>query len=171
MAGNPVALPMTNKVIAGNGVETTLTLSQINQLQNGGVMTLYIPNTGAAVPTIAKDVTTWQIDNNPSNVYNQQVGIDQYLSYVLQSVGQPYVGTIASTFDLVRMKNAFKAALNAQVYTGTGTGVLNSWDPASLSLTYTGATQTTAVSVNVVPVGQNIYITITAYVQPLNLSV
>lgn len=169
-AGNEVALPLTNKVLTGNGVEAPLTLSQINQLQNSGVMVLYVPD-DTGVPTIASDMTTWQTDNNPSNLFNQQVAIDQYVTYVLQQTGQRYVGTIASPFDLTRMKNAFKTVLNQMVRVGSGQGVLASWDPTSLAINYTSTTQTSAVTVNVVPVGQNRFITITAYVQPLNISV
>jgi hypothetical protein len=170
MAGNPVSTPLTNKVFSGNGVEVPLTVSEINQLQNSGVMVLYVPNL-TGVPTIARDVTTWETDSNPSNVFNQQVAIDQYLSYVLQQTCQPFAGTIASTYGIGRLRNAVQTTLNAQIQAGNNYGVLNSWDPSSLTVTYSSATQIAAVSVNVTPVGEITFITITTYVQPLNITV
>jgi hypothetical protein len=170
MAGNPVSTPLTNKVFSGNGVEVPLTVSEINQLQNSGVMVLYVPNL-TGVPTIARDVTTWETDNNPSNVFNQQVAIDQYLSYVLQQTCQPFAGTIASTYGIGQLRNAVQTTLNAQIQAGNNYGVLNSWDPSSLTVTYSSATQIAAVSVNVTPVGEITFITITTYVQPLNITV
>lgn len=171
MAGNPVATPLTNKPLVGNGVETALTVSQIDALQRAGVMVL--ARNDAGVPSIVSDLTTWQNDSNPSNVFNQQVAIRQYLDYLLVGALQPYAGTIASPYGGVRARNAAVTALNGAIWTPSGNGpssngVLASWDPKSLALTYTGATQTLAVSVKVTPVGQNRFITIFAEIQPLN---
>lgn len=167
--GNQVATPLTNKSVTGNGVETNLTISQINQLQQAGIMCLMVPDQ-TGVPTIVSDLTTWQVDANPENVFNQQVACRDFLSYSLVNALSPYVGTIASNVTLTTVMNATKQALNQLLYTPGNNGVLNSWDTKSLVLTYTGATQTLNIQVNVVLVGQNRFITIYVPIQPLNLT-
>lgn len=168
--GNIPALPMTNKALFGTGVETKLSLSQINQLQQSGVMLLTVPDL-TRVPTILSDMTTWNIDSNPGNMFNQQVSCRFYTAYSLVNAMQPYTGTIAATVTMLQIRNAITAALNALIYTQGGNGVLNSWDPDSLRLTYTGQNQTLAIEVSVVLVGQNRFITIFVPIQPLNITV
>jgi len=170
VAGNPVATALTNKTLIGTGVEVALTVSQIDQLQAGGVQCLYVPDS-TGVPTISSDMTTWLSDANVENVFNQQVGIRQYLAYVLMQALQPYTGAIQSTIGIANMRKAAVAALNGQIINAQATtGVLNSWDPTSLKLIFNGAQQATTVSVNVVTVGQNRFTLITTYLQPLNIS-
>lgn len=167
--GNQVALPLTNKALTSNGVEVQLTVSQINQLQQAGVMCLSAPpSTGLA--TIVSDLTSWQVDNNPENVFNQQVACRFYLAYSFINALSPYVGTIASSTTLTQVQNAIKQALNQLIYTPGNNGVLNSWDASSLVLTYSGQTQTLNVQVSVQLVGQNRFITIFVPIQPLNLT-
>lgn len=168
-SGNRVAEPLTNKTLVGNGVETALGISEINQLQQAGVICLEVPQE-TGVPTIVSDLTTWQNDNNPENVFNQQVACRQYLAYSLIQTAQPYVGQIDSgLLSMGKVKNAIKSLLNGLVYKGSGSsGILSSWSGASLVLAYTGATQTLAITVDVVFVGQNRFITIYVPVQPLN---
>jgi len=170
MAGNPVNMPLTYKTWTGNGVETQLDIGDINTLQNSGVLVLYVDDyTG--VPTTASDVSTWQADTNPSNIFLQQVGIDQYLQYVVQQATQPYTGTVASDFDATRIRKALIAALNAQVISANNqNGVLNSWDATSLTLTYNEQIQATMISFQCVPVGQNRFVLTTIFVEPLNYS-
>jgi hypothetical protein len=170
MAGNPVMTPLTQKSLTGNGVEVQSSVTNINTLQEGGVMPLWVsPNTG--VPVIVSDFTTWQNDANPENVFNQQVAGRQYLGYVMVAAMQPYIGQIESFISIGTQKKAAQTALNGQLITPTATsGVLNSWDPTSLVLNYTGAQQLTTITFNCVFVGQNRFITIEAFVQPLNLS-
>lgn len=169
--GNAPATPLTNKSITGNGVEVALTTSQIDQLQQGGVMPIWNnPNTG--VPTIVSDLTTWQVDNNPENVFNQQVACRDYLSYATLKVLNNYVGTIASPPTEVQIANAIKTLFNVLVYTPNRTyGVLAAWDPTSLVLTYNGQNQLLSITVNATFVGQNRFITCTVDVQPLNIIV
>lgn len=169
VCGNAVNLAMTNKTLTGVGVETTYMRSDLVKLIQGGVMPITMPDS-ATEPTIMIDVTTWQADNNVENMYNQQVGCRQYMSYVMSAALQPYTGGIQSAVGIARQRNAVIAALNGQIYSGSGAGVLSSWDTSSLILSYTGKTQTTTVSFNGVFVGQNVYQLITMYVQPLNLT-
>lgn len=169
ISGNDVNMALTNKPLTGNGVETTYVRSDLVTLLQGGVMPITLPDS-AVDPTVLIDVTTHQADNNVENVYNQQVGMRQYLSYVLIAATQPYTGGIQSTTNIARQRNAVVAALNGQIYTGSGAGILDSWDSTSLVLSYDGTTQRTKISVNVTFVGQVVYQTITAYVQPLNLT-
>lgn len=164
---NQIALPLTNKPLTGTGVEVALTNSQLIELQNGGVSVLF---SNGGVPTILSDVTTWQTDNNPSNIYNQQIACRQWTGYTLIAALQPYVGGIASSLDIVRAKNAATKSLNSLIYTEGSNGVLNSWNPTSLVLTYSGSNQTLGVTVDAVNVGQNRIITTTVNVQPLSLS-
>lgn len=170
MAGGPIALPLTNKSINAVGVEVLLQTSDINTLQQGGVLPVYIsPST--QVPTIVSDLTAWQNDNNPENVFNQQVACRYALAYTLTQNIQPYVGQIASTQSLTRVQNAVVRSLNASLYNDASQGgFLNSWDPSTLVLTYDGTTQTLSVSVSVVFVGQYRFIDFTVSVQPLNLT-
>ncbi|MDE2232594.1 MAG: hypothetical protein KGJ90_00480 [Patescibacteria group bacterium] len=169
--GNPPNTPLTNKTLVGNGVEVSLTVSQINTLQQAGVMPIYIPNNTPGVPTVVQDLTTWQNDSNPANVHSQQVACRWFLAYTMVNALQPYVGSIASTLTETQMLNAAKSALNASIYNGSNNGVLNSWNPATLSITYTGANQTAYVTVEVVLVGQNVFIEIFVPIQPLNFTV
>ena len=173
-AANAPATPLTNKSITGNGTEFNLTggpAGQIDQLQQGGV----IPFTTSQItgePTVISDFTTWQIDANPENVFTQQVACRWWLAYTLRNAAQPYIGTIADPVTEINILKAIKAALNLLIYSqGNPNGVLVSWDPNSLSLTYTGAQQLAAVTVNVILVGQNRFITETVNVLPLNFTI
>lgn len=169
--GNPVATPLTNKALISNGVEVDLSQSEVNQLQMGGVMPIWkSPQTGLA--TIVSDLTTWQSDANPENVFNQQVACRWFLAYSLVNATRAYVGTIASPKDEAKILNSVKGTLNALIYSpGNPNGVIATWDPNSLVLNYFGGQQLAAVQVNVVLVGQNRFITILANIQPLNLTV
>ena len=172
MAGNPIAEPLTLKSIIGNGVEVDLTTGaggDIDELQQAGVMPIYMnPLTG--VPTIVSDLTTWQNDNNPENVFNQQVACRQGLAYSLSQGLQPYVGQIASPYGIARARKAAVNILNKLIYSPGNNGILVSWDPKSLVLNYDGSTQTLNLTVNVVFVGQIRFILELAFVQPLNLA-
>jgi len=170
MAGNPVMTPLTNKTLVGNGVETSITLSQLDTLQQGGVLPIGTLN-NTSVPLIISDFTTWQNDANPENVFNQQVAGRMYLGYVMVKAMQPYTGAIQSSVAITNQKKAAQAALNAQVVTATSSqGVLNSWNNSSLILNYTGAQQLTSITFQCTFVGQNRFTVIEAFVQPLNLS-
>lgn len=170
MAGGPVALPETNKAINAVGVETLLTTADINTLQQNGVMPIYI-NPTTNVPTIVSDLTTWQNDANPENVFNQQVACRYALAYTITSALQPYVGQVASSAGETRVKNAAVRALNNSIYNdASGNGFLNSWDASTLVLSYDGTTQTLTITVNVILVGQYRFIEFTVSVQPLELT-
>ena len=170
MAGNPVMTPLTNKSLTGNGVEVQLSTSEVDTVQQAGVLPIWVSPT-TNVPTIISDFTTWQNDANPENVFNQQVAGRQYLAYVMVQAMAPYIGTIESRFSIQTQKAAATAALNGQLINAAGTvGVLNSWDVNSLNFTYTGSQQLTTVTFNCTFVGQNRFTTIEAFVQPLNLT-
>jgi len=177
--GNIIATPLTNKVLTGNGVEFALTMGQINQLQQAGVMVLKgttPPLSGSIVynnvpPTICSDLTCWQNDNNPENVFDQQIKCRDYMAYSVVNATQPYVGTIADVYDETRILNAVKATLNALVYTPGSNGVIASWNPSSLMLYYSGNTQTASVCAAVQLVGQNRFITETITIYPLSMTI
>ena len=170
--GNAPAVPLTNKPLNGTGVEIALTTSQINQLQQSGVMPLFVPSPTAGVPTIVSDFTTWLNDSNPENVFNQQVACRQFLAYSVINICTPYIGTVATPLQDANILKALAAGLNALLYnSGNSNGVLAAWDPNSLTLTYNGAQQLAAVTMNVVLVGQNRFITVQTNVLPLNFTI
>lgn len=170
IAGNPPATPLTNKSLAGIGVEVQLTTSQIDQLQQAGVMPLYV-SAQTGVPTIVSDFTTWQNDANPENIFNQQIGCRHYLAYSVLNALQPYVGSIADPLSEAKILNAVKSVLNGLLYnSGSANGVLASWNPSSLILNYTGTNQVASVTVSVAFVGQNRFVTCTVDVSPLNIT-
>lgn len=168
--GSPANIALTNKPLTGTGVEFTLSASQINTLQQAGVMPLFIPSSTPGVPTICSDLTCWQTDSNPANIFNQQVACRDFTAYTLVNALQPYVGSTASPTIEINLLRAAQRALNALIYTGSGYGTLSSWDPDSLNLVYNGQTQTAAITVNVTLVGQNRFITIYVPIQPLNFT-
>jgi len=176
VTGNQVAIPLTNKPLIATGVElanagAALTTSQLVNLQNNGVMAVYMPNE-TGIPTILSDVTTWEVDNNPENTASQQVACRYWLAYSVVNVLQQYVGTIAAPVTEVNILNAMKNLLDALIYTGNSSnGVLTSWARKSLKLTYTGSTQTAAVTFNAILVDQNRYITAFATILPLNFTI
>ena len=171
MTGNTPATPLTNKSLTGNGVEVGLTVSQIDELQQGGVMPLIVSQVTGLV-TICSDFTTWLNDANPENVFNQQVSCRYYAAYALTAATQPYAGTVASPFNETNALNAAKQCLNSLIFSQTNqNGVLSSWDPTTLQLIYTSANQLAAVTVNIVLVGQNRFITLYTNVLPLNLTI
>ena len=172
LCGNAIAMPLTNKPLNGVNVEVNLTVSQLTELQNNGVMCLIQKNN---VPTIMSDVSTWQVDNNPENVFLQQVGNLYWVGYSLISAAQPYIGGIAAPTTTKAIANAVKRCLNNLIYTDVGpginaNGVLSGWDATSLTVVYNGDTQQYQVSVNVQLVGQTRFITMTVFASPYNTS-
>lgn len=171
MAGNNANVPLTRKALTATAVETSLNISQIDQLQQGGVMPIAVLDQ-TNVPRVVSDMTTWNVDSNPENVFNQQVAERFYLAYSMVTALNPYVGTPADPYDEMKILNAAKAVLNALVYSqGNQAGVISSWDSTSLRLVYTGANQLAAISVNVVLVGQNRFITTLVDILPLNITI
>lgn len=169
--GNAVATPLTNKQLNATGVEVLLTPSQINTLQQSGVMPIWIPQQ-TGVPTIVSDLTTWQVDSNPENVFNQQVACRYYLAYSVVNTLQPFVGSVANPLIETNILNAVKQVLNALLYnSGNANGVLVSWNASTLQLIYTGSNQLAAVQVSVVFVGQNRFVTAYVNVLPLSITV
>lgn len=169
--GNPASLPVTNKTLVGNGVEQQTDLATMNSLQSNGVLVLNLDQ-NTRLPTFLSDVTTWQNDSNPANVFNQQVSLRFALNYYLVNSLQPYVGGVASNFSEAQLRNAAARALNQVLYNGQNTiGLLNSWDPNSLTVTYDGTTQTSTVAVAVVLVGQNRFIVVNVTINPLNIQI
>lgn len=166
--GNRIAEPLTNKQINGIGVEVALNTAQIDELQKAGALLIQqSPFTG--VPTLINDFTTWQQDNNVENVLNQQVACRFANTYYFNNLLQPYVGQIAAgLISLGKIKTQVIAGLNNIMYTGPGSaGWIAAWNPASLNLTFNGTTMTLELTVSVVFVGQNRFITSYVTVEPL----
>jgi len=175
--GNIVALPLTNKVLNGTGVEganagAQLSVSQLNTLQNGGVMAIWQTAQQNGPPTIVNDMTTWQADDNVENTSSQQVACRYWLAYSTTNTLRKYVGTIASPVTEVNITNAITRLYNALIYTGgSSNGVLASWNPQSLVLNYSGTQRLASVTVQVTLVNENAYITVFASVEPLNFQI
>jgi hypothetical protein len=172
MCGNQIAQPLTMQPLFGTGVEVQLTEGaggQIDLLQQAGVMPIYVsPDDGQV--TIVSDFTTWQTDNNPENIFNQQVACRQALQYSMRQGLRPYVGSIASPYGMTNMKNAAISILNQLIYSPGNNGILVSWNTSSLALTYSGSTQAVTLTVEVVFVGQVRFILEETFVQPLSLA-
>lgn len=172
MCGNQIAQPLTMQPLVGTGVEVQLTEGaggQIDLLQQAGVMPIYVsPDDGQV--TIVSDFTTWQTDNNPENIFNQQVACRQALQYSMRQGLRPYVGSIASPYGMTNMKNAAVSILNQLIYSPGNNGILASWNTSSLALTYNGSTQAVTLTVEVVFVGQVRFILEETFVQPLSLA-
>lgn len=180
--GNQIALPLTNKVLNGTGVEqanagTPLTQSQLSALQNGGVMAVYLPQS-TGVPTILSDVTTWQGDDNVENTSSQQVACRYWLAYTLTNVLLPNVGTIASPITEVAILNRVKKALNNLIYTGgSSNGVLASWgkneqgQSVPLTLVFNGEQQLAGITLAAQLVSQNKFITVFSTLLPLSFTI
>lgn len=170
--GNLIAQPLTQQPLFGNGTEVPLSPGaggQIDLLQQAGAMPVYVnPNTGQV--GIVSDFTTWQTDNNPENIFNQQVACRQALAYSLSQGVQPLIGSIASPYGITNIKNRAKLILQQLVYSPGNNGILVSWNAKSLSVTYSGETQTANLTVSVVFVGQVRFILELVFVQPLSLA-
>lgn len=171
--GNFVAMPLTNKALNGVTVEQTLTNSQMAQLQNSGVMCTFLSNN---IPTILSDVTTWQQDSNPENVFNQQVACIFWVSYSLVAAMTPYIGGVAAPSVATSIGNAVVKTLNSLIFADTGLSlggqtantVLAGWQAGSIVVSYNGTTQQWSVSCQVQLVGQNRFITMTVYAAPFS---
>jgi len=172
MAGNIIAQPLTMQALTGTGVEVQLTEGaggQIDLLQQAGVLPVYVSPDDNQV-TIVSDFTTWQTDNNPENIFNQQVACRQALQYSLRQGLRPFIGTIASSFGLTAIKVAATSILNQLIFSPGNNGILVSWDTSSLDITFNGSTQAVSLTVDVVFVGQVRFILELVFVQPLMLA-
>jgi hypothetical protein len=181
-AGNQIALPLTNKVLNGAGVElanagTPLSTSQLAQLQNGGVQVLYLPQS-TGVPTILSDVTTWQVDDNIENTSSQQIACRYWLAYSLVNTLLPYIGTIAAPITEMTIIKAVIKTLNALIYTGgSSNGVLASWgtdengNSVPITLMFNGEQQLAGIQLTAELVSQNKYITVYSTLLPLSFTI
>ena len=166
MCGNPIPTPLTNKQLQAQGVEQVLSQSTIASLMDAGVMVIQTVN---AIPTILRDLDTWQADNNVVNTSTQQVACRQWASYSLINAISPYVGTIAAPQTLAQIKKNISATLNSLIWGASNpNGVLASWDANSLVIQYVGQTFTLSVTVNVALVGQIDFVPITVNVSAYN---
>lgn len=171
MTGNAVPIPVTNKTLIGNGIEQVVQNATKIALQDSGVLVLDYP-TNTKIPTFLSDVTTWQNSSNAAYVFNQQVACQFALLYYITNQLSPYVGTIASNFSEAIIRSATVTALNTLIYNGqNAAGILNSWDPNSLALTFDGSTQAVTIRVGVVLVGQNRFIIVGLTINPLNITI
>jgi hypothetical protein len=80
-----------------------------------------------------------------------------------------FVGTIASPITEAAILNAVKTLLNTLIFTGgNSNGVLSSWVPGTLQLTYNGANMSASISFQCELVGQNRYLLATGTINPLS---
>lgn len=167
-AGNRIAEPLTNKSINGIGVEVALNTTQINALQQAGIIILQ-PSPTSGLPILLNDFTTWQEDNNVENVLNQQVACRYATAYYFNNLLQPYIGQIAAgAISLGKIKNQVIAGINNITYTGPGSsGWIATWNPSSLNLSFNGTTMTLSLTLSIVFVGQNRFLTTYVTINPL----
>ena len=167
MCGNPINLPLTHKTLNATGLEFIPTTSQINSLQQSGIITAYIGSTG--IPTLASDMTTWQNDNNPSHLFNQQVACQAALQYGLVSVLNQYIGQVnGGPVSLQLVKKAIQNFLASVQYTTIGSsGYISSYDASNIVVSFDNATQALTATVPVVFVGQIRFVLVNVTVSPL----
>lgn len=160
-AGQYPSQSIINVPLNATGVEQSLTAAQIQQLLSAGVMVLAQRLTNSA-PSVVQDVTTWQADSNPVNVFNMLVGAAQWTAYTLNNSLQKYIGQPSSPQTLANLQQDVKKTLNALIYsTSNPIGVLASWNPNSLQVSYNGNTQSYNVSVEVQLINEGNYVLIT----------
>lgn len=160
-AGQYPSQSIINVPLNATGVEQPLTTAQVQQLLSAGVMVL-AQRLGNTAPAVVQDVTTWQADSNPVNVFNMLVGAAQWTAYSLNNSLLRFIGAPASAQTLANVQHAVKKTLNALIYSSTNPiGVLNSWDPNSLKVTYNGNNQSYNVSVSVQLINESNYVLIT----------
>ncbi len=169
MSGSVPEEPLMMKHINGTGMEKNIVaVSQIDALQKGGVMVLRSdPYTNT--PQIVSDLTTWQNDNNPSNVYVQAMRCRQTLWRSFQIGLKPFVGTIASPQTLGLVRSTVITILNGLLNQGRG-GILASWDVDSLKISYDSTVGVANITVSVSFVGVFKFILPYVYVLPLKLN-
>ncbi len=163
--GANVNQPVTNASLNVTGLELSLTTSQINQLQQGGIIVGRYNH--ANLPVISSDMTCWQNDNNPSRIFNQQIAIQSAIGYGIVATLNPYIGNVnGGPVSTQIMNTALLNYLNSIIYTGVGSaGLITGYQ--NINLTFVNSTQSVSVSMEVVPVGQNRFIEVYTSVLPL----
>ena len=167
MAGNPPATPLTNKPVNFTAPEVSLDVSQINELQMGGVMPIYLPSS-TNIPTIASDMTSWQNDSNPYNIFNQQVALSQALLIQLINTYQPFIGTVVISAKTTGAAIISRGQRLLRSLFGT---IVSPQTTPVITATYNPVSESWAVSVTAALVGQTRFITIALNLTPLNISV
>lgn len=163
--GNPAYVPMTNKTLNATGVGTNLDIPTINALQQAGVMVVNLSR-ATGLPVVISDLTTWNNDDNPTNVYNQQVAISQQLNLNLIQAFDPFVGQVTNGSEGASLLNAFKKVLNQAI----SLNLLISWNPSSLTAVYNPVPQSWALTGQVMFVGQTRFVTIQLNITPTQIS-
>jgi hypothetical protein len=166
MQGNPPFTPMTNKQLNAVGVGTNLSTSTINSLQQAGVMVVNLSR-ATNLPVVISDLTTWNNDNNPTNVYNQQVAIGQQLNLNLIKGLDSFVGQVTNGSEGASLLNALKKVLNQAI----ALNLLISWQPLSLTAVYNPVSQAWALTAQVMFVGQTRFVTIQLNISPTQISI
>ncbi len=170
--------PLTYKTIKVQGMEKTLTDTEVESLLNKGVVPLrYIREDN--IYHVVQSITTWQKDANVIFRKLSGMRIHDYLRTETRVTTKKFIGRVADATAMESIKNAMAVKLDALTRTPQNPqGVLT---PAlvdgvlapsyqNLTVTFDGFDWVT-VSFSAHPVGEIAYITIEAKLKPAKLSV
>jgi hypothetical protein len=178
-AGNPVAVPVTNKAVISSGLEySNITDAAINGLLQGGVtIAYYDSNLGRTV--IMQALTTYQGGANVSFRKLQGLRVQDAINRGFQAALAKYVGYPLDETTGILIKNDCAKFLDSVIYSGSNKngyltrGVVNgavvdAWD----NLTVNGDSTTGAWTINVEahPVGETDFILVTARLTPVPIN-
>ena len=179
MAGgvNP-EIPLTYKTIKAQGLEKTLTDTEIEGLLSKGVIPLrYVREDG--IYQVIQSITTWQKDANVTYRKLSGMRIHDYLRQETRNTSKKFIGRVADATAMISVKNAMAAKLDSLTRTAQNSqGVLTpglvdgELTPAytNLVVTFDGFDWVT-VTFQAHPVGEIAYITIEAKLKPAKMNV
>lgn len=169
--------PLTYKTIKVQGLEKTLTDTEVEQLLGKGVIPLtYVRADG--IYHIVQSITTWQKDANVIFRKLSGMRIHDYLRQETRNTAKVFIGRVADATAMLSIKNAVASKLDALTRTAQNSqGVLT---PAlvdgvigpsyrNLVVTFDGF-DWVQVSFEAHPVGEIAYITIDCKLKPAQLS-
>lgn len=172
--GSVPASSLTNKTIRVVGLEKNLNLTSIEKLLNGGVTPLeFRVNDGTF--RIVQGLTTYLKDANVALRKLIGMRVNDFISLNLRNTAEPFIGEVGDKTTIQSIRNAIIVQLNNLTRSPTNpNGVLTEGvdedgadQPAwrNLVVDYDGLELVT-ITVDVSPVGEIAYITITATLVP-----
>ncbi len=176
--GSGPEIPLTNKTLKVQGLEKTLTNTDIVTLLNGGVAPAVFDRDDSVYRCV-QSLTTYLTDANVIYRKWSGMGIKYYLQQQARNVAKPYVGQVASTLTMTNIKMAVASLLQALTVTAANPdgiltdGIVNGVVMPSytnLVVNFDGF-DWVSISFDALPVGEIAYITIDASFKPAQIQV
>lgn len=174
-AGQPVAIPLTNKAVISQGLEyPSIDDAALDNLLDGGVtVAYYSADLGRTV--LVQALTTYQGGANVIYRKLQGLRIQDAIQRGFQAVLAPFVGYPLDLSTGQLIKQGCAKFLDSAVYSGSNPegfltpGILNGQSlPAWNNLTVTGdGLETWSIDVEAHPVGESAYILVNARLTPV----